>query len=66
MEWVLARLVEILEPRMRRGVLNHDRLKLLGHEAGQPLVQPHAHVPHALGPQPHGRRQHQVCPIRFE
>jgi hypothetical protein len=63
---ILARVLEILEPRMRARVLDDDRTNLLGDESDQPFGEPHAHAPDTVGPQANRAGQHQARTIGFE
>jgi hypothetical protein len=63
---ILAGLVEVLEPRMLRRVLDHERTYLLSDETGQPLSDAHPHTADALGTQPDRRCQHQRRAIRLQ
>ena len=63
---ILAGVMEVLEARMRRRVVDDDGAYLFGHEAHEPFGEPHAHAPDAFGTQPDRRRQHEIGAIRLE
>ena len=62
----LAGLAKELETRVPGGVLDHQRPELLGHQAGQPLVQAHADLADAFRTQADRRPQHQMGPIGLD
>ena len=63
---ILARLAEVLEARMGRGVGHDLRPQLLGDQSRQPFGEAHAHAADALGAQPDRGGQHQVGAIRLQ
>ena len=63
---VLARFAEILEPRVQRRVGDDQRLQLFGHEAGEPLAEPHADAADAFGAKSDRRGEDQGGAIGLE
>ena len=58
--------MEVLEPRMRRRVVDDDRAHLLGDQADQPFGEPHADAADALGAQADGRGEHEIRAIGLQ
>ena len=63
---LFARLPEVFEARMIAGVLHGHGQHLLGHQAGQALMQRHAQRADASRMQAEGRGQHQVGAVGFQ
>ena len=57
---ILAGVLEVLEARMRRRVVHDQRPQLLGDEADQAFVEPHADPADAIGLQADGGGEDQV------
>ena len=63
---ILAGVLEVLEARMRGRVVHDQRPQLLGDEADQAFVEPHADPADAIGLQADGGGEDQVRAVRAE